>query len=192
MLQKRNSFKYYISYALLVAVCCFVLVALVLSVEVSYAKYFSQDSINASSRVAKVIVNVEETVGNESELIYKSANYEYYFSVSNTQNGETSEVVVEYYINLEDNDKNYIAKDGTNAYKLYRIETNNTRTLVAMANDITVNAITLGSVTVNTDNTASIVAQTHNYVLVYYPISTTNNDSEETLFSIGVTASQLE
>jgi len=158
-----------------------------ISADFSYAKFTSQKSLNASSRVAQIVIDVVETdTTTETDLLYKTTTYEYNFTVTNKKDENISEVVIEYYITVDDYDKNYIEETGVNAYKLYRIENDNTRTLVSIQNGTTLQPVTLGTVASGTIN-----EDTHNYVLVYYPISTTSGANGEFMFSINISASQV-
>jgi len=188
---KKTKNKYDIIYIIPIIISIFILIAF-LTINYSYAKYVSQSSLIAGARVAKVVIDVEESsIGNVTELTYRNDTYEYYFTVSNTKDDTKSEVVVEYYVSIDDNGLDYIEKSGENAYKLYRIENDGTRTLVNTANGTTTEAVTLGTATVGPGNTITINAEEHNYVLVYYPISVTVNTNGESLFKINVAASQI-
>lgn len=191
MKKAKKSIKLDIIYIIPIIISIFILIAF-LTINYSYAKYVSQSSLSAGARVAKVVIGVTETYSdNATELNYRTDVYEYYFTIANTKNEDLSEVVLEYYISITDNGVDYIEKYGENAYKLYRIENDNTRTLINTENGTTTTAVILGETTTTADNKIMINAQEHNYVLVYYPIAVTTNVNGEKLFSINVAASQI-
>ena len=185
---KKNPLSY-----IIIAVFCFILISL-MSTNVSFSKFITGANLFSTTRVAQIVINVIETEGktNDTELLYRDSKYSYYFTVTNKKDEQVSEVICEYFIKI-DAVENYIDENGDNAYQLYRIEEDGiTLTPVNMNNNISAVASILGFKTTNGNNETTINENAQNYVLEYYPISTTSNTSGENLFTVKVIASQLE
>lgn len=142
----------------------------------SFAKYATETTLEGSTRVAKVVVSLKESGANARDLEVNE-EYEYGFTVGNYLNSEISEVAVEYSISINSNN-NYVSQ-GADSFKLYSVDNDGVRQAVALTDSRT-RLITMGQ-----DGLPAV----HYYVLVYRALAET--DGEELLFTVDVTASQL-
>lgn len=81
----------------------FIIVVLLLFLSIfeinTYAKYYSEDKIECYTEVAKPVLNIEkaESINNENE---------YFFKITNFNNDIQNEIIMEFYLEIYNDDKN--------------------------------------------------------------------------------------